>query len=170
MNMTAKNPVKKTAGQEIIITRVFDAPRSLVFQAWTDPKHLAQWWGPRGFTNPRCEIDVRPGGAIRIVMRAPADVPAHARGDHPMGGVFLEVVEPERLVFTATVDDADGDRLFEVLNTVTFVEHGGKTTLTLHAQARVVKATAQVAMMLGGMEEGWNQSLDRLGVLVARMQ
>jgi uncharacterized protein YndB with AHSA1/START domain len=167
---TKSSDTKSSLDRELVITRVFDAPRSLVFKAWTDPKHMAQWWGPKGFTNPLCEIDARPGGAIRIVMRAPEDVPAHARGDHPMGGMFLEVIAPERLVFTATVDDADGDRLFEVLNTATFVEHGGKTTLTLHVQARVVKATAQVAMMLGGMEEGWNQSLDRLGALVVRMR
>ena len=59
------------AEREITITRVFDAPRALVFQAWTDAKHLAQWWGPHGFTNPVCEIDPRPGGAIYIVMQAP---------------------------------------------------------------------------------------------------
>jgi len=167
---TKPSDTKPTFDRELVINRVFEAPRSLVFKAWTDPKHMTQWWGPKGFTNPVCEVDARPGGAIRIVMRAPDDAPAHARGDHSMGGVFLEVVEPERLVFTATVDDADGDRLFEVLNTVTFVERGGKTMLTLHAQARVIKATAQVAMMLGGMEEGWNQSLDRLAALVARMR
>src|ERR1700733_3652659 len=107
--MTTAVDAKPSEGQELVFTRVFDAPRSLVFAAWTEPKHLAAWWGPKGFTNPVCEMDVRRGGAIRIVMRAPADVQAHARGDHPMGGVFLEVVEPERLVFTATVDDADGD-------------------------------------------------------------
>jgi uncharacterized protein YndB with AHSA1/START domain len=57
--------------QELVLTRVFDAPRELVFKVWTDPKHLARWWGPRGFTNPVCELDLRPGGAILIHMRGP---------------------------------------------------------------------------------------------------
>src|SRR5271154_3427625 len=70
-NMTAQTESKNLVGKEFVITREFDASRELVFQAWTDPKHLAQWWGPRGFTCPRCEIDVRPGGLIRIDMRAP---------------------------------------------------------------------------------------------------
>jgi uncharacterized protein YndB with AHSA1/START domain len=165
--MTTAVDAKPSVGQELVFTRVFDAPRSLVFAAWTDPKHMAAWWGPKGFTNPVCELDVRPGGAIRIVMRAPADVQAHARGDHPMTGTFHEIVAPERLVFTAAVDDADGNRLLEVLNTVTFMEQGGRTTLTVHA--RIVKATAQAALMLAGMEMGWSQSLERLAALLARI-
>src|SRR5579862_8822249 len=95
----------RTADRELVITRVFDSPRDAVFQAWTEPERLRRWWGPKGFTNPVCEVDVRPGGAIRIHMRAPADAPAPARGDHPMTGVFHEVVVPERLVFTSAVDD-----------------------------------------------------------------
>ena len=151
--------------REFVISRQFDAPRELVFKMWTEPKHMAQWWGPKGFTNPVCDMDVRPGGAIRIVMRAPDDAPAQFRGDHPMTGVFREIVEPERLVITTAVDDADGNRVLEVLNTVTFVEHGGKTTLTMHAL--VVKARAEAARMLGGMEAGWTQSLERLAALLA---
>jgi uncharacterized protein YndB with AHSA1/START domain len=165
--MTTAGDAKPSVGHELVFTRVFDAPRSLVFAAWTDPKHMAAWWGPKGFTNPVCEMDGRPGGAIRIVMRAPADVPAHARGDHPMTGTFHEIVAPERLVFTAAVDDADGNRLLEVLNTATFVEVGGRTTLTVHA--RIVKATAQAALMLAGMEMGWSQSLERLAALLGRI-
>jgi uncharacterized protein YndB with AHSA1/START domain len=166
--MTSTADTNPSIGRELLLTRTFDAPRRLVFKAWIDPKHMAQWWGPKGFTNPVCEMDVRPGGAIRIVMRAPDDAPAQFRGDHPMTGVFREIVEPERLVITTAVDDADGNRVLEVLNTMTFVEHGGKTTLTLHA--RVVKATAQATGMLAGMEMGWTQSLERLGTLVAGMR
>jgi uncharacterized protein YndB with AHSA1/START domain len=166
--MTVTADTKPLVGRELVLTRTFDAPRSLVFKAWIDPKHLAQWWGPKGFTNPVCDMDVRPGGAIRIVMRAPDDAPAQFRGDHPMTGVFREIVEPERLVITTAVDDADGNRVLEVLNTVTFVEHNGKTTLTMHA--RVVIATAQAAGMLAGMEMGWTQSLERLGALVGRVR
>jgi uncharacterized protein YndB with AHSA1/START domain len=87
--------VRKTnvdvSGNEVILTHIIDAPRALVFKAWTDPKHFAQWWGPHGFTNV-CETGLRPGGAYRIVMRSPEGV------DYPMRGVYLEVKEPERLV------------------------------------------------------------------------
>ena len=136
------------------ITRIFDAPRDLVFAAWTDAKHVARWWGPHGFTNPRCEMDVRPGGHIHIDMRGPEGTV------YPMTGVFHEVVRLERLVFTSTPLDEAGNPLFEILTTVTFDEEGGKTKLTL--QARVVNATAGADQYLDGMEEGWNQTLDRL--------
>src|SRR3981081_2563312 len=79
--------------REVVITRVFDAPRALVFRAWTDPQHLARWWGPQGFSNPVCETDVRIGGAWRIVMRGPDGA------EYPGGGVYREIVVPERLVF-----------------------------------------------------------------------
>ena len=89
------NPLHEPAeDREFVITRVFDAPRSLVFKMWTDPKHMAHWWGPKGFTNPVCEMDVRPGGAWRIVMRGPDG------GEHPAKGVYREVVAPGRLVMT----------------------------------------------------------------------
>jgi uncharacterized protein YndB with AHSA1/START domain len=156
---TDRAETKPSAGRELVITRVIDAPRALVFKAWTDPKQMAQWWGPHGFTNPVCELDVRAGGAIRIVMRAPDGT------EYPMTGVFRELVESERLVLATAVDDADGNRVLEVHSTVTFAEHGGKTTLTL--RTRVVKATAAAAAMLAGMEAGWSQSLERLARYLA---
>lgn len=147
------------AGRELVITRTFDAPRRTVFRAWTEPKHMAQWWGPKGFTNPVCELDARPGGKIRIHMRAPDGTV------YPMTGVFHEVVEPERLVFTSKAhEDETGYAPLETHNTVTFAERGGKTVLTL--KTLVVKAALEMAQALAGMEEGWNQSLDRLSVLV----
>ena len=155
----SKSP-KKPAAQEVFFTRILDAPRELVWKAWTDPKHVAQWWGPNGFTNPVCELDVRPGGAIRIDMRSPDGTV------YPMAGVYDEIVEPERLVFTSGALDNAGKPLFEVLTTVTFAENGGKTTLTV--RARVVKSTAATAPHIAGMEEGWNQTLDRLVAHVAR--
>ncbi len=79
--------------REFVITRIIDAPRALMFKAWTDPAHLAQWWGPKDFTNV-CRTDVRPGGAYRIVMRSPDGV------DYPIKGVYREIVEAERLVMT----------------------------------------------------------------------
>ncbi len=146
----------KSSGERVVnITRVFDAPRTLVFKAWTDPKQMAQWWGPHGFTNPVCEIDARPGGAIRIDMRGPDGVV------YPMKGTFHEIVPPERLVFTSSAfEDTDGNPQIEVLNTVTFADANGKTRVTL--RAAVVKSTPEVATALAGMKEGWTQSLERL--------
>ena len=145
---------KMGAGQGLELTRVFDAAREVVFKAWTDPERLKKWWGPAGFTNPVCEADARPGGAIRIHMRAPDGAV------YPMSGVYHEVVEPERLVFTSAALDEKGKPLFEVLNTVTFSEEGGKTKLTL--RARVTSMTKEAPRYLAGMEEGWNLSLERL--------
>lgn len=140
--------------REVVITRALDAPRELVFQAWTDPKHLARWWGPNGFTNPVCETDVRPGGAWHIVMRSPS-------GDEfPCGGVYREVVAPERLVFTNDALDRDGKVIIKGLTTVTFAEQDGKTKLTL--QTRGTAMVAYAAAYLKGMEAGWTQSLEKL--------
>jgi uncharacterized protein YndB with AHSA1/START domain len=140
--------------QELLTTRVFDAPREVVFKAWTEVERLKRWWGPKGFTNPVCEVDVRPGGAIRIHMRGPDG------NVYPMTGVFQEVVPPERLVFVTSALDQKGEPLFEVLNTVTFDDQGGKTKLTLHATVSKVKPEA--AQHLAGMELGWSMALDRL--------
>jgi len=150
---------KPNEDHELVLTCLFNAPRELVFKVWTDPKHVAQWWGPRGFTNPVCELDLRPGGAILIHMRSPDGIV------YPMTGVFQEVVPPERLVFTSAALDSDGNPMFEVLTTVTFAEEGGKTKQIL--RARVIKKTAQAAPYLAGMEQGWTQSLERLGAYVS---
>jgi uncharacterized protein YndB with AHSA1/START domain len=147
------------ARQELILTRIFGAPRSLVFRAWTDPQHMARWWGPRGFTNPVCELDVRPGGLIRIDMRGPDGT------IYPMKGVFHEIVEPRLLVFTSTaLEDPTGQPLLEILNTITFEDYNGLTKLTLHARlvTRDFQMTPPVAAALSGMEQGWSESLYRL--------
>jgi uncharacterized protein YndB with AHSA1/START domain len=150
----------KLTEREITITREFDAPRSLVFKAWTDAKELAQWWGPKGFTNPVCELDVRVGGAIRIHMRSPDG------SVYPMRGEFREIVPPERLVFTNIAVDAADQPIIEGLTTVTFIEHGGKTTMILHTRGRAVVDYA--AGYLQGMEQGWTGSIDKLEILLAR--
>jgi uncharacterized protein YndB with AHSA1/START domain len=145
--------------QELVLTRVFDAPRKLVFKAWTDPKCVAVWWGPHQFTNAVCELDARPGGAIRIHMRAPTGIV------YPMTGVFQEVIEPKRIVFTSAALDDKGNPMFEVLTTVTFLEQGGKTKQIM--RARVIKMTPLAAPYIAGMEQGWTQSLERLAAFVA---
>ena len=156
------NTAPSAAPPELVITRIFDAPRRLVFETWTDPRHVARWLGPHGFTNPVCELDLRPGGAIRIDMRGPDGTV------YPMTGVFREIVAPERLVYSSAALDGAGDPLFEVLITVTFAEQGGKTKLTL--RARVVRMTAAAAPYLAGMQEGWSQSLERLGALLPALE
>ena len=129
-----------------------------MFQAWTDPRHVAQWWGPTGFTNPVCEVDARVGGSLRIVMRGPDGA------QYPVIGAFREVVAPERLVFTNIAVDVHGRHLLDGLTTVTFAEHGKGTKLTVHTRA--VGLVDYAARMLEGMEAGWSQSLDRLGAHV----
>lgn len=153
---TAAAAAVEAAAHDLTLTRVYGAPRSLVFKAWTDPKHMARWWGPRGFTNPVCEMDVRPGGLIRIDMRGPDGTV------YPMKGVFHEIVEDERIVFTATAhENEQGLPLIENLNTVTFADFNGMTRMTLHV--RVLKFSPEIAAALAGMEQGWSESLYRLG-------
>jgi uncharacterized protein YndB with AHSA1/START domain len=147
--------------RELVLNRVFDAPRELVFQAWTDPKHLAQWWGPKGFTNPVCEVDARPGGALRIVMRAPDGT------EHPMRGIFREIVRPQRLVFSNVAVDDNGNSLLEGVAIVTFADQGGKTKVTIQISA--IPLVEQAAAMIEGMEAGWTQSLERLGAHLAHV-
>ena len=156
MHQAVSSPV---AERTLIITRVLNAPRSLVFQAWTDSKHLAQWWGPSGFTNPLCEIDLKPYGEIRIDMRGPDGA------IYPMAGAFREIVEPERLVFTSAALDEGGKPIFKNLNTVTFEEFEGNKTL-LTVDVRVLWESLGAERYLRGMSLGWRLSIDRLSDLV----
>jgi uncharacterized protein YndB with AHSA1/START domain len=152
---TRSSSVTKSAARDLVITRIFDAPRELVFKAWVVSKQLARWWGTHGFTNPVCELDARPGGAIRIDMRGPDGVV------YPMKGAFHKIAEPELLVFTSSAfDDEQGAPQLKILNTITFIGLGDKTRLTLRVD--VVRSTPPVEAALAGMEEGWSQSLDRL--------
>lgn len=146
-----------TAERTVTITRVLDAPRDLVFRLWTEPKHMAQWWGPHGFTNPVCEMDPRAGGAIRIDMRAPDGTV------YPMTGTFREIMPPRRLVFEAVAEDRAGNALLRSLTVVTLADEGGKTKVTVRADA--VGLAPEAPQMLAGMEAGWTQSLERLAEL-----
>ena len=140
--------------REISITRMIDAPCDLVFKAWTDREHLARWWGPEGFTAPSVESDPRPGGTLTIVMRGPDGV------DYPMSGVYREVEPPHRLVTEVTASGPDGRSALEAVTTLTLVDHGGKTELTVHERA--VALIPEAGPMLGGMEVGMVQSLRKL--------
>ncbi len=142
------------ARRDLVLIRTYQAPLALVWQAWTDPAHLARWWGPECFTNPVCRFEAVAGGRIYIVMRAPDGT------DYPMAGRVLEVTAPERLVFLAQAVDKDGRLLLESLTRVTFTAAGQATKVRVEAHA-----AAQVPLaveMLKGMEAGWSGSLGKL--------
>jgi uncharacterized protein YndB with AHSA1/START domain len=143
----------------VVISRVFAAPRALVWQAWIDPAMMVQWFGPSGFTIPQCKLDVQVGGSLKIVMRGPDG------NDYPMKGVFTEVIPPRRLPFTNIAVDGDGNHLLEGETAVTLTELDGKTEMVLktHAVGRVPIAP----QMLAGMKAGWTQSIEKLEELVA---
>jgi len=146
--------------REVVITRVFDVPREMVFAAWTDAKQLERWWGPKDFTNPVCECDARVGGKWNIVMRQ------WTGAEYPCGGVYREIVPPERLAFTNNATDPAGNVVIEGFTQVDFAEHaGGKTLLTLTTRAKVFDEKMLAA--LAGMHAGWSQSLDKLAAEVA---
>jgi uncharacterized protein YndB with AHSA1/START domain len=139
---------------QLTITRVINAPRKLVWKVWTDPKHLAKWWGPRGFTAPVCEIDVREKGAILIHMKGPDGM------IYPMTGEYVEITKHKKLVFKSAALDAKGEPLFQIMNTITFEEEGETTKLIMHAAVSNLRPEGQ--RNIDGMKEGWAQTLDRL--------
>lgn len=147
-----RSATESVADREVVITRVFDAPAKLLFEAYSQPEHLQQWYGPKGFSLPLCVVDFRVGGGYRFGMRGPdgTDFP-------PFGGEYLEIVPNERIVHTNGWDD---DEKFVV--TVTFAERNGRTTLTIHTLfASVAQKNQHVGMgYVGGVGEG----LDRLEV------
>lgn len=140
---------------ELILTRVLDAPRPLVFRVWTEPQHLVRWWGPNDFTLPHCEQDFRPGGGYRFCMRSPQGE------DYWVSGVYREIVEPERIVFTWKRPVQDGRFHGESVVTVTLVDLGSKTELTLrHAGFERVPDRDE-------HRGGWTECLERLASFVA---
>jgi len=152
--MNQANTEQKWAlDREIVIARVFDAPRELVFEAWTNPEHLPRWFGPKGFTLATQEIDIRVGGRWRFVFHGP-DGTAY---DNRM--VFLEVKRPERLVFDHSTDRDDDPSTFRT--TITFDEQSnGKTVVTLR-QLHPTKELRAQKIGFGAVELGF-QTLDKL--------
>ena len=147
--------------REMCFSRIFEWPRHLLFEAWTKPEHLRHWWGCSGSTLIVCQIDLRPGGAWRTVMRMPDG------SEHPFKGVYREVVPPERLVYTECYDMPKIGSP-EWLSTVTFEELDGKTKLTYSLLHRSTEA--RDGHLQAGMEPGMIQTLDRLAEHVALME
>ena len=145
---------------EIRLTRTFDAPRELVWEAMTKPEHMVRWFGPRGSTVTLCEKDFRPGGAWRFVLRGPDGHEA------PFKGVYREIVPPERVVQTF-IYDVDVIRDFESVETLTLTEHGDKTTLAVTVRHQTEEA--RDGHLHSGMEVGAGQSYDRLEELLKTM-
>jgi uncharacterized protein YndB with AHSA1/START domain len=168
------NQADPNLAEEFVIARELAAPRELVWRAWTEPGRMAQWWGPRIMSTPVCEMEVRPGGAYRIVMRGPDGT------EYPIRGTFLEVAPPVRLVLTMDCSEhppawhqlvKPGSKPGEnpagiLLTTVTFEEIGGRTALTI--QTRFDSSAIADAMAKMGMTEGWSGSLERLAELLDR--
>lgn len=153
MQAEKRNRAESVAEREVVITRAFDAPCRLLFEAYSKPEHVQRWFGPKGFSLPLCEMDFRVGGKFRFGMRGPngADFP-------PFGGEYLEIVPDERIVYS----NGDGDEKFIV--TVTYVEVGARTTMTIHT---LFASIAQKNQHLGrGYEGGVGQGLDRLAELM----
>jgi len=136
--------------RELTITRIFDAPRSLVFAAWTEPTHLMRWFAPNNFTVPACEMEFRDGGKFRLCMRGLGK-------DHWMNGVFREIVEPERIVWSGMLDNDTN----EVLTTVTFAELDGRTRLTVHQTFSIETDSTR------GAPQGWTETLGNLAEFLA---
>jgi uncharacterized protein YndB with AHSA1/START domain len=137
--------------QEIVMTREFDAPRDLVFEAHTSCEHMSRWWGPRKYEFASCEIDFRPGGKWRIVHRGPEGEEYGFRGE------YREIVPPERIVWTFEFEGFPGSVSVE---TLTLEEHDGKTTLTATSVYNTVEE--RDGMLQSGMEEGAKETMERL--------
>jgi uncharacterized protein YndB with AHSA1/START domain len=143
--------------RELVLTRIFDAPRRLVFKAWTDPVHAARWWGPQGFSTVSCDMDVRPGGAWRRVMRSPQGTLFSVRG------TYHEVVTPKRLVFSYAREGADGILSDETLVTVIFADYGGKTELSLR------QAVFETRAVRDDHCRGWASCFERFAEYLATL-
>lgn len=135
----------------IVITRAFHAPRQRVFAAWTQPEHVTRWWGPQGFSMLICEIDLRPGGRWRYVLRAPD---GH---EFAFSGVYREIVPPERLIYT---DGYEGLPGHEAIVTLVFDERDGTTTIV--STSRYQSIEDRDAHIASGMQQGMTETLDRL--------
>lgn len=146
--------------RDLVLTRLIEAPRAKLFRAWTEPSLLKRWFAPLPYTTPHAELDVRPGGASLVVMRGPDG------NEFPNRGVYLEVIENERLVFTDAYTAAwvPSEKPFMTV-ILTFADEGGQTRYTARARHwTVADREAHEAM---GFHQGWGQCADQLAALVA---
>lgn len=158
--MSATAEPASTSDRELVLTRLIDAPREKLFRAWTDPDLLKQWFAPLPYTTPVAELDVRPGGANLIVMRGPDG------NDMPLRGIYLEVVENERLVFTDAYTAAWEPSQKPFMTVIlTFGNEAGNTRYT--ARVRHWTAADREAHEKMGFHEGWGRCTDQLAALVA---
>jgi len=152
--MTAIGSTEGAPDRELVINRNFDAPREVVFSAWTRAEHLGRWFGPKDFTLPSCEIDFREGGSYRFCMRSPEGE------DHWVWGEYREIVEPERIVFTWNREATDGKIWSTTVVTLSFIERHGITEFTLS------QSLFETTAYRDEHGYGWGQALDRLGEFV----
>ncbi len=162
MTKGTSNPVMAPADRTLVTTRIFDAPRELVYKAWTDPKQLSRWFPPEHFSAPVCELDVRPGGSLRIDMKADDDAGDLAGTVFPAKGVYREVVPNERLAFTLKGLKEGPPPM--VLMTVVFEDQGRKTKVTIYQTTETVADYEELLKI--GASEGLRQSLDKLTALL----
>ena len=157
---------KTTAGHDLTIIRVIDAPRSLVWKAWTDEALLAQWWGPHGWAAPVCRIEARPGGVWHIDMQGPDGT------IYPCRGRYLDVVDNQRLVYSDVVHADEtawgGKPPPSCVQVIAFEDVGDRTRLAI--TMRMASAADRDAMANMGCEAGWTESIERLNELLMRMQ
>ncbi|MED4601387.1 SRPBCC domain-containing protein [Paenibacillus validus] len=161
--MTTNKMISKVEDHVLVLERVFDAPRELVFKAFSEAEHLKRWFGPKGWPLTVCNIDFRPGGVWHFCMKC-TDESQEYYGQESWGkAVYHEIVEPERIVYVDSFSDAEGnivEGMPETLVTMTFVEHEGKTKLISHAQ--YASADALKTVMDMGMLEGIASTWDNL--------
>jgi uncharacterized protein YndB with AHSA1/START domain len=161
-HMTTTGESSATADRELVLTRVIDAPRDKLYRAWTDAELLKRWFAPLPYTTPVAELDVRPGGANLIVMRGPDG------NDMPNRGVYLEVLENERLVFTDAYTKAWEPSPKPFMTVIlTFEDEAGKTRYT--ARVRHWTVADREAHEKMGFHEGWGRCADQLAALVAKL-
>jgi uncharacterized protein YndB with AHSA1/START domain len=150
-----------TADREIVISRVFDAPRELVWEAWTDPKHVVHWWGPNGFSTTIEKMDVRVGGVWKHVMHGPDGK------DYPNKSVFTAVIKPERIEYSHG-GGRKGDPAVQFHATWTFEALGDQTKMTMHALFRSAADRDRVVKEYGAIEGG-KQTLARLADYLSKI-
>ena len=148
---------RSLAGDELLITRTFDAPASLLFALWSNPEHMKRWMGPANFTCPEAEIDFRVGGAYRAMILSPE------HGENWFGGIYREIVQDRRIVFTFAWDKGPSAGV-ETLVTITFEERGAKTVQTFHQRPFLT------AERRDSHVHGWNQTFGKLESYAAELQ